>query len=66
MARATGLAYVTISEGGVVQSRTNVSQGTAIHPAGTDTSDLVGHTVVVTLVNEGEADAVFDDVRESF
>lgn len=66
LARATGLAYVTITEGDTVQSRTNLSQGTGIHPASADTSALVGHTVVVTLVNEGEADAVFDDLRESF
>jgi Dolichyl-phosphate-mannose-protein mannosyltransferase len=66
LARATGLAYVTITEGATVHSRTNVSQGAAIHPASADTSDLIGHTVVVTLVNEGGADAVFDDVRASF
>jgi hypothetical protein len=66
LVRAAGLAYVTISEAGTVHSRTNVTQGTSIHPASVDTPELVGHSIVVTFANEGDADAVFDDVRVGF
>jgi len=66
LVRASGAAYVTVSDGGEVHSRTNVTQGAAVHPASIEAPDLVGRVIVVAFVNEGEADAVFDDVRMGF